>query len=87
MVGLDTPRSRVASPTVVAPPLSRATMSRRVGWASAVNGSLANLLTIYRAGRCQMAQSVVRFGRRRKASPDSDAGAKRRQIWTLSDHI
>jgi hypothetical protein len=33
MVGFDTPRSRLASPTVVAPPLSRSTISRRIGCA------------------------------------------------------
>src|SRR5919197_1535288 len=47
MVGFETPRSRVASPTVAAPRLSRSTMSRRVGWARALNVSLAIGLTIY----------------------------------------
>jgi hypothetical protein len=46
MVGFDTPRSRLASPTVVAPPLSRSTISRRIGCARAANGSLAISLTI-----------------------------------------
>ena len=46
MVGLETPKPRLASPTVAAPPLSRSTISRRSGWASAVNVSLAIVLTI-----------------------------------------
>src|SRR3954451_9230161 len=46
MVGLETPSSRLASPTVATPPLSRSTSSRRIGWASAVNVSLAITLTI-----------------------------------------
>ena len=37
IVGLETPRPRLASPTVAAPALSRSTISRRIGWASAVN--------------------------------------------------
>src|SRR5262249_33187137 len=46
IVGLDTPRPRLASPTVAAPPLSRCTISRRIGWASAVKVWLAITLTI-----------------------------------------
>src|SRR5829696_3845300 len=45
MLGFDTPRSRLASPTVAAPPLRRSTISRRVGCASAANASLAISLT------------------------------------------
>src|SRR5207248_854750 len=48
MVGLETPKSRVTSPTVAAPPLSRSTMSRRSGCARALNASLAILLTVCR---------------------------------------
>src|SRR6266511_360982 len=47
MVGLETPRSRLASPTVAAPLLSRSTISRRIGWASAAKASLAIMLTIF----------------------------------------
>src|SRR5690348_15071380 len=47
MVGLDTPKSRLTSPTVATPPLSRSTMSRRSGCARALNVSLAIVLTIY----------------------------------------
>src|SRR5205814_292324 len=47
MVGLETPKSRVTSPTEAGPRLSRSTMSRRVGCARAANASLAILLTIY----------------------------------------
>jgi hypothetical protein len=46
MVGLDTPKSPLTSPTVAAPPLSRSTISRRSGCASALNTSLAIVLTI-----------------------------------------
>src|SRR5207248_10299965 len=49
IVGFDTPRPRVASPTVAAPRLSRSTMSRRIGWERALNVSLAIVLTIYPA--------------------------------------
>src|SRR5204863_5204936 len=47
MVGLETPKSRVTSPTVATPPLSRSTMSRRSGCARVLNTSLVILLTIY----------------------------------------
>ena len=47
IVGFETPKSRVTSPTVAVPALSRSTMSRRSGWARALNVSLAILLTIY----------------------------------------
>src|SRR4029450_4600808 len=47
MVGLETPRPWLASPTVAAPPLRRSTISRRIGWASAVKASLAITLTIF----------------------------------------
>src|ERR1041385_221762 len=47
MVGLDTPKSRLTSPTVATPPLRRSTMSRRSGCARALNVSLAIVLTIY----------------------------------------
>jgi hypothetical protein len=46
MVGLDTPRSRLASPTVVAPPLSRSTIWRRIGCPRAANESFASSLTM-----------------------------------------
>src|SRR5213078_97760 len=46
MVGLETPKSPVTSPTVATPPLSRSTISRRSGCASALNASLAIMLTI-----------------------------------------
>src|SRR5918995_579062 len=46
IVGFETPRSWLASPTVAAPALSRSTMPRRMGWARAVNASLAISLTI-----------------------------------------
>src|SRR5439155_2296913 len=40
MVGLETPKSRVTSPTEATPPLSRSTMSRRSGCDRALNASL-----------------------------------------------
>src|SRR5207237_113414 len=46
MVGLETPKSRVTSPTVATPPLSRSTMPRRSGCDKALNASLAIMLTI-----------------------------------------
>src|SRR3954452_1565310 len=61
MVGFETPRSRVASPTVEAPPPRRSTMSRRIGWARALNGSLAILLTIY-SSRTSTRQEVRHAG-------------------------
>ena len=42
----ETPRPRLASPIVAAPPLSRSTISRRIGCASAAKVSLVIALTI-----------------------------------------
>ena len=42
----ETPKSRVTSPTVATPPLSRSTISRRSGCARVLNTSLVILLTI-----------------------------------------
>src|SRR5829696_4376615 len=47
MVGFDTVNPRVTSPTVAGPRLSRSTISRRSGWARALNASLAILLIVY----------------------------------------
>src|SRR5436190_23438849 len=49
MVGLETPKSRVTSPTVATPPLSRSTMPRRSGCARALKASLAILLIVWAA--------------------------------------
>src|SRR4029078_6667760 len=46
IVGFETRKSPLTSATVALPPLSRSTMSRRSGWARALNGSLDILLTI-----------------------------------------
>src|ERR1035437_108601 len=51
MVGFETPEPRVTSPTVAGPPLRRSTISRRSGWARALNVSLAILLIIGAARR------------------------------------
>src|SRR3954466_6797998 len=82
MVGLETPKSRVTSPTVAEPRLSRSTMSRRSACARALNASLAILLTIY-GDRTRRAKGVADDG-----APDRDPagvaggaarGARRRE--------
>src|SRR5262249_34985121 len=47
IVGFDTPKPSVASPIGTGPRASRSTIARRIGWASALNGSLAITLTIH----------------------------------------
>src|SRR6266508_4393783 len=69
IVGFDTPRPRDTTPTVAEPCARRSTISRRIGWATALNGSLALWVTI--AG-CRIATALVRpdawhLGRDRKA--------------------
>src|SRR5215210_3795506 len=49
IAGLDTPKPAVASPTVAGPSARRSTMPRRIGWESALNGSLTIKLTVARA--------------------------------------
>jgi hypothetical protein len=46
IAGLDTPKPPVASPTVAGPAARRSTIPRRIGWESALNGSLTTGLTI-----------------------------------------
>src|SRR3712207_2467908 len=74
MAGLETPKPAVASPTVAGPWARRSTMPRRIGWDSALNGSLTTGLTVLApanaAGRtvpplghaCSRALSVLRLG-------------------------
>jgi hypothetical protein len=46
IVGLETPKPRVTAPTVAGPRARRSTIPRRIGWATALNGSLAIWVTI-----------------------------------------
>ena len=46
IAGLDTPRPAVASPTVAGPLDNRSTITRRMGWASALKASLTIVLTL-----------------------------------------
>src|SRR6266545_4387120 len=46
IVGFETPKPRVATPTVAGPRARRSTIPRRIGWATALNGSLAIWVTI-----------------------------------------
>jgi hypothetical protein len=46
IVGFETPRPAVASPTVAVPALSRSTISRRIGCASALKTPFVIYLTI-----------------------------------------
>src|SRR5215510_4656118 len=46
IVGFETPKPPVTTPTVAGPRARRSTIPRRIGWATALNGSLAIRLTI-----------------------------------------
>src|SRR5205809_5054858 len=77
MVGLETPKSRVTSPTVATPPLSRSTMSRRSGCARALNASLAILLIIWTALRTQTGGRHVDDGAQDRHAREVAGGAQR----------
>ena len=64
IVGLETPRSRVASPTVAVPPLSRSTMSRRSRVSERVERIVSHFANYI---ECQ----------RRRPEEEADAGAQR----------
>src|SRR6202034_3046733 len=79
IVGLETSKPYVASPTVAGPWLRRSTISRRSGWARAPNTSLAILLTIYRSTAAQGGAGDVR------AQDRNPRGMERRASWLGGD--
>src|SRR5207248_7386718 len=82
MVGLETSKSRLTSPTVATPPLSRSTMPRRTGCASALKTSLAILLMIW-THREGEAMTAPRPG---GATTTSTRPHKRRQPYDEAPH-
>src|SRR5438093_2051401 len=85
IVGLETPKSRVTSPTVATPPLSRSTMPRRSGCARALNASLAILLIVWTRADTDWRRPTM--AEHRTASRDEWLAARRELLEAEKEHM
>src|SRR5919109_784540 len=88
MVGFETGKSWLTSPTVATPPLSLSTMPRLTGWARALKASLAIVLTIEAKASRGASMAEHRIGTQEEWQAEREELLKReKELTRLNDEL